>query len=351
MARALHIIDRRTPVDLLRQLNQLAGEDDMIVSIGPSPQFGEFSRPVRAVHCPLGIAPLATIRMRKIALQVDIIHAWSFSTATVAGMLARCHGLPAVLSLTGAPARIQAPSLRRLAKKGVEFIVPTRAAKRSLNAALPGAAVHVVPAPAEIRNAANFAQRRSAIRETMGVSEDDHLIVVPAEMVMGAGHKYASWAHAIVRHIRDGVRLWLPGGGPVSERVRTFAHATGWDSDIFFAGEQVALCDALIASDVAMFPAEQDVGISALATAMACGSAIIASDLPGMAECAPDEQAALLAPRRDPRALSAALLRMIEEPGLPERLGQAAQRRAEELFDPGKSRQALLGVYAAARPA
>ena len=171
-----------------------------------------------------------------------------------------------------------------------------------------------------------------------------------------AGHKYASWAHAIVRQIMEGVLLVMPTGGPAAERVRFFAATTGYDEEVFFAedlpgefsapGSSVGRSEILAAADVALFLAERDTGLAALVEAMAAGVPIAASNTPDVAECAPSGSAALLSPACDPRAASADLLRLIEDRALADRLATAARQRAEECFDPAASRRRLAEIRA-----
>jgi phosphatidylinositol alpha-mannosyltransferase len=164
-------------------------------------------------------------------------------------------------------------------------------------------------------------------------------------MVRLAGHKHASWAHAIVRQIRDDVRLLLPGAGPAERHVRFFAATTGYDDEVFLTGDRFSPAEALAAGDIALFLYEQDVGVSSLADAMAAGLPIVAADTPEVAECVPDGTAGLLTPIHDPRAASAAILRIIEEPKLAQRLVESVKQLTEQHFAPNKARKALAEVY------
>jgi glycosyltransferase involved in cell wall biosynthesis len=58
--------------------------------------------------------------------------------------------------------------------------------------------------------------------------------------------------------------------------------------------------------------------------AMACGTAVVCSDIGGVRDFAFHERTALLAPPRDPAAFAAAITRMIETPDLRSRLAAAA---------------------------
>jgi len=70
----------------------------------------------------------------------------------------------------------------------------------------------------------------------------------------------------------------------------------------------------------------------ALVEAMAAGLPVVATDILGYREVVTHGVHGLLVPTRDPEALAAALVRVLTEPGLAERLGEAGRARARE-FD------------------
>lgn len=349
MVRVLHIIDGRTPGDMLDQLALLAGRDDVIASIGPPPRYAGFELPVRPVHCPLAVPRLAAGRLDRAGEGTEFVHAWSLRAAEAAGALARRTGRRPLLSLPCIPTkRDSRPLIRLVDDFNFHVTVPTQAGRSGMvRAGMSESAVHLLPPPAAALDPGERQTRRSRTREALGVGDDQHLIVVPSQMLQGAGHKYASWAHAIVRQVRGDLLLLMPGGGPVERRVRFFAATTGYDDEVFFSGDRFARADVLAGGDVALFLAERETGLAAMAGAMAAGLPIVGSRLPGLSELAPHEEAGLLVPVRDPRAASAALLRVIEDPQLADRLATGAKERAERCFAPHVSRRELADIYAA----
>ena len=353
MSSVLHIIDRETPAEVLGQLSLLADDGDIIASAGPTPPSGTFDLPVRSVHCPLGLGRLAGWCMDDLAAQAEIIHAWSSKAAMAARTLARLFKLPPLLSLPYVPSEKAAGALLPMTRKaGFGLTVPTQAARNLLlRAGFDDSSVHVLPPPARPLDDAEAEDRRRRTRQALGVGDGQHLLVVPSEMIRQAGHKYASWAHAILRQMLSGVLLLMPGGGPVEKRVRFFAATTGYNDEVFFTEESLSRQDVLSAGDIALFLSSGQTGITALAAAMAAGVAIVASNTPEHAECAPHEIAALLCPPRDPRAAAAAILQLIENPKLAHRLAAGGRDRARQAFDPDRCRQRLAEIYAAAKAA
>jgi hypothetical protein len=354
MAGVLHIIDGQTPTDMLDQLALLAGSEDVIVSCGPARQYAAFDSPVEQVHCPLGLGQLAAWKMRDWAAKAKLMHAWSPTAVPAVKALSRLTGLKAVLSLPCMPAKRDLPGLCRLADRWpFRLVVPTEVARMVLLwGGVRESAVSVLPPAVRAVDQADTASRRQLARRALGVGDGQCLLVAPSEMTPAGGHKYASWAHAILRQLKGDLLLLMPLAGPNVERVRFFAASTGYGPEVFMPEDSCAhglsRQDALAAGDVAMFLAERDVGVSALAAAMAVGLPIAASNTPDVAECAPHQTAALLSPTCDPRAAAADTLRLMEDRQLAGNLGAAARGRARECFDEQACRRRLVDIHDAA---
>jgi hypothetical protein len=354
MSRVLHIIDSETPTDILDQLALLASEEHIVLSVGRPPTYTAFSLPVKAIHCPLGIPQLAAWRMRKMAEGRTIIHAWSHRSALAASALASLEHIHAVVTWNCLPARRDLSWLSKMThRSSVDVTVPTEVAQTILTwMGAEQSQVHVLPPAAGPADPRELESARKRIREALGITDDQRLLVAASGMVRGAGHKYASWVHGIVRQIIDEVLLLMPCDGPNGERVRFFAATTGYNDEVFFPENYpeelttpVTRRDALAASDVALFLAERDAGLSALVDAMGCGCAIAGSNTPDIAECAPDGTVALLSPVCDPRSGSANVLRLIEDESLAKKLGTAARASAQDRFSVESARQRLEDIY------
>ena len=346
MIEALHIVDSRTRPDMLEQLDMLAGADDRVFSAGPPPRG--IARPVKPVHCTMGSSRLAGWRMRDLAGNAQIIHAWSQQALWAGRELALTTGRAMVLSIPAAPTSPgDWKTLRQAVGPGLlNVVVPTDFARRRLIAGqLPPAFCHVL-APAA-RTLDNADEARRAVREALGIDGDTKLLVAPDPFVRYAGHEYASWSHAILRHAPLELRLAFPSSGPMEDHVRFFAHTTGFDDEVYFTHGRFTVAQVIAAADIAVFPQMRDVGVVYLSAAMSAGRAIAASGVGGIAELAPDGQVALLS-GTGPRETSAALLRLAEDDELARRLGRAASQRAGELFDPRVAATRLQAIYAAA---
>lgn len=83
----------------------------------------------------------------------------------------------------------------------------------------------------------------------------------------------------------------------------------------------------------------------ALVEAAACGRAIVATDIPGCREVVRHEENGLLVPVRDPRALAAALRRLIEAPSLRRQMGAQGRKIVEQELSDEKVAAETLKIY------
>lgn len=349
MTEIIHLIDQTTSGDLLDQLQLLAGENEPIFSIGPAPDYSEFTRPVKEVHAPLGLATPTAHRIEKLISSARLIHAWSPKAAAVAEILAQSPGRRAIYSLSHRPAKKAIGFFRKLVKRGFAFVVPTQTAVNTLAKVGITRQVYLLPPAAELLDGEDRLTRRKRARELLGIQDHQKLLVTPMEMTRGSGHSYASWTHAIIRQMLPDILLAMPVSGPTRKRVHFFARTTGYNDELFepekFASHRLTRRDALAAADIALLLSERDCGVSALAAALSAGLPMAISDCPEMAEWATDEKAALCCPPETPRASSAALLKLIEDPALSEKLAQNALQIARQHFSPSEVRQTLEQIY------
>jgi len=123
------------------------------------------------------------------------------------------------------------------------------------------------------------------------------------------------------------VRLQLAGEGPLRETLASQAETLGIGGQVHFLGAFASLAPIMRATDIVAHPTLNDGRSVAVLEAMAWGRPVVASRVGGVAELIEDEVSGLLVPARDPAALAEALQRLLADPALRARLGQAARTR------------------------
>jgi phosphatidylinositol alpha-mannosyltransferase len=128
----------------------------------------------------------------------------------------------------------------------------------------------------------------------------------------------------------EDIRLWVAGTGPQTAELQA---AAGDDPRIEWLGrvDDAEVASRLRAATVFCAPSlhGESFGV-VLVEAMAAGTPIVASDLPGYRNVARPDEHALLTPPGDARALAAAVRRVLTDGALAGRLVAAGEARAGE---------------------
>jgi glycosyltransferase involved in cell wall biosynthesis len=141
--------------------------------------------------------------------------------------------------------------------------------------------------------------------------------------------------------------LIIAGTGPAAAGL---AHqARGLGVSVRFLGWRDDVAALLAAADVFVLPSQWEGRPLILAEALRAGRPIVATDVGGVRDLTGPDAALLVAPG-DPDALAAAVLSVLDDRELAERLGSAAARRAAALPTETDAIKAVLELYERLRP-
>jgi len=166
-----------------------------------------------------------------------------------------------------------------------------------------------------------------------GIEPGDQVVASAVRLVAFKGITYGLEALALARERLPRLRYLLAGSGPEEPRLRRRIRELGLEGVVRLVGQlsHSRLAAFYSLAQVAIFPSVQEALGIAVAEAMSCGLAVVASRGGGMPEMAVPG-AGITVPPRDPQALAAALVGLFQEPARLEELGRAARRRVLEHF-------------------
>jgi len=203
-----------------------------------------------------------------------------------------------------------------------------------------------------------------AARQDLGISVEDRMILLSArlsrfkgqlELVQAMPDVLAEFPNA--RFVFAGYDsaefgdLQVPTGcSTMGDVLRHRATELGVADRALIPGAMSNIADLYQAADVVALPSwEEPMGLATL-EAMASGAAVVASNAGGVPEAIDDGQTGLLVPPRSPVLLAQAINRILGDPALSKRLGQAAQQRVRNTFTIERyARQLQDALIAAAR--
>src|SRR5207247_11054153 len=114
---------------------------------------------------------------------------------------------------------------------------------------------------------------------------------------------------------------------------------------VVFAGYRADVPAVLDEVDVVVLPSSVEGMPLVLLEAMAHRRPVVATPVGGTPEVVVDGETGLLVPPRDPRALADAIRRLLDDPDLAKRLGDAGRRRVELHFSLEAMNRRILELY------
>jgi glycosyltransferase involved in cell wall biosynthesis len=274
----------------------------------------------------------------------DIVHAhWLLPNAVPAALVAWSVRLPLVVSLHGSDVYLAEHYWPTTPLAGLAFRAAAAVTAcsrdlhwRGLRLGAPPQASHVVPYGI---NSAEFQpnpQARAAVHADLGLPDDVPLVLALGRLVYKKGFHVLldAWPHVLAHHPR--AVLVLVGYGDLRESLEQQAARLGIAQQVRFTGqlERQRAATYLAAADVFALPIVRDQGTDGLPNtlleAMGTARPVVASRVAGVPDVLTDGEHGLTVPERDPFALAAAIVRLLDDPALAERLGAAARQRIEQ---------------------
>jgi glycosyltransferase involved in cell wall biosynthesis len=176
---------------------------------------------------------------------------------------------------------------------------------------------------------------RGEARAALGLDADVLIGIVVANLIPYKGHRDLIEALAIAApKLPPSWQILCVGGdNDLRPELEDLATATGLARNIRFLGQRLDVGSLLPAADFGVLPSRENEGFSnAILESMQAGLAMIVTDVGGNAEAVVDGTTGLVVPPANPKALSAALLRLARDPTLRRRLGDAGRHRVATVF-------------------
>ena len=169
-----------------------------------------------------------------------------------------------------------------------------------------------------------------AARHTLGLPGERTLVGIVATLRSWKGHRFL--VEALVG-LPSSASLVIVGDGPQRAALEALVQELQLAGRAVFAGNQRDVLPWLQALDVFALPSYANEGVpQALVQAMLVGLPCVTTHVGGIAELAVAGSTALVVPPQDAGALRAALQRLIADPALAARLGEAARRHCAERY-------------------
>jgi len=171
-----------------------------------------------------------------------------------------------------------------------------------------------------------------AFRRELGVGDEVLVGWVGRLVEVKDCRNFIAAASLIRGKCRRDVRFVVVGDGVEREALERYSRELGVHDSLVFTGNRTDIPDVMAALDVFVLSSVNEGFGRVLVEAMAAGTAVVSTMVGGTVDVVEDGVSGILVPPSDSEALADAVSRVIETPGLMERLKEAGRRRAR-LFD------------------
>lgn len=157
-------------------------------------------------------------------------------------------------------------------------------------------------------------ERRSAIRESLGVNLDDTVVLAVARHEPAKALDELVAAVAIARADVPRARLVIAGrDGNATPAIREAIEHTGMQDSVMLLGDRSDVADLLCGADVFVLPSYREGMPGAVIEALAMEAPVVASDIPQVREVTADRAALLVTPG-DVAGFAAAITSCVNDP-------------------------------------
>ena len=180
------------------------------------------------------------------------------------------------------------------------------------------------------------------------ISEDEVVVLMAARLLWDKGVSEFVNAAETISAMHDNVNFLLAGapdpGNPTSISQSRIDHWQA-DSPVEFLGYREDMASILRKADIAVLPSYHE-GIPVfLLEAAASGLPLVATDLEGCRMVIEQGENGFLVPKGDEEELSAAIIKLIDDPDMREKMGVRSRIIVEDHFDQSQIVEQFLNLY------
>ncbi len=224
------------------------------------------------------------------------------------------------------------------------YVTVSHAIKRVLLAdGIPEGMVSVVHSGIDVARIDAAPSRRDEIRRELDVPEGDFLVANVAHMADHKGQVYLVEAAPLVLARVPKTTFAIVGDGELRGTLEARARELG--VPVRFPGFREDVPSIMKALDVFVMPSHMEgLGTSVL-DAMAAGAPVVGTEAGGMTEMLEHGKNGLVCPVRDSKALAAAIVELLLDREMAQRLAARAREDVKERFSREAMVEGTLGVY------
>jgi len=172
-------------------------------------------------------------------------------------------------------------------------------------------------------------QAQSSLRSELYIPAGDVVVACVGHLRAQKGHRLLMDAMSRLMGSRRNVHLVFAGSGAQQEPLQKHALELGLPDRMHFLGRRHDIVNVLSGCDVFALATQSEALGTAFLEAQSCGLPVVGTRVGGVSEAVVDGVTGLLVPWGDEPALSRALSKLLDNPGLRANMGRAGARALE----------------------
>jgi glycosyltransferase involved in cell wall biosynthesis len=193
-----------------------------------------------------------------------------------------------------------------------------------------------------------------SVRQQFGIAQDAPVLGITARLFRWKGHSDLLDALALVKKQMPNVRLVIvgeddpranPGGGSYRAELESQIRHHDLGANVLFTGFRTDVPELMASFDVYAMPSWEEPFGMVFIEAMAMKKPVIAWDIGGAKEIIMHNETGLLVEPKSTPDLAEAILKLLRDPALRQRMGEAGRRRVEQAFTSQRMCQDMIEVY------
>jgi len=193
------------------------------------------------------------------------------------------------------------------------------------------------------------AQSRVDTRKKLKIEKDALVIIMVANLIPYKGHRDLFNALYQVKHsLPTGWRLLCVGqdrNDGFQVELISLTKELGLTENVLLLGSRNDIPDLLLSADIGVLCSHEEGFSNAVLEGMAAGLPMVVTNVGGNAEAILDKETGYVVEPRNPKALAAAIIGLVENPEIRSKFGRKAKQRVEQHFSWGACVKAYETLY------